>query len=139
MLHYKANERADTPFWQHCRDMPMPDTLAHKIDLFRSHGRIYREHEELFTESGWLQVMLGQGLMPRGYHPMVDLFPDGELARMIDGTRILLERCVIDDAVARRLHRQELRRREGRDGLTNSAYQRLRLPYAFGTFARKRG
>jgi len=92
MLHYKANERAE-PLWQHCRDMPVPDTLAHKMALFLSHGRIHREHEELFTESGWLQVMLGQGLMPRGYHPMVDLFPDGELARMIDGTRILLERC----------------------------------------------
>lgn len=93
VLHYKANQRSE-PFWQHCREMPIPDTLADKIELFLSHGRIYREHEELFTETGWLQVMLGQRLMPRSYHPMVDLYPQGELERMLEGTRALLERCV---------------------------------------------
>ena len=92
ILHYKANDRPE-PLWKRCRQMEVPDTLAHKMELFLSHGRIHREHEELFTESGWLQVMLGQGLMPHGYHPMVDLLSDQELQRLVDGTRNLLERC----------------------------------------------
>jgi tryptophan halogenase len=72
ILHYKANSRTDSPFWEYCRNMPIPDTLQQKIDLFRSHGRIFRTNNELFSEVSWFQVMFGQGIRPRGYHPLVD-------------------------------------------------------------------
>ena len=92
ILHYKANERTDTPFWQRCREMDVPDTLAQKIDLFRSGGRIHREHEELFTELSWQQVFIGQNVMPQAWHPMVDALSDAELAQFVDGVRGVLER-----------------------------------------------
>jgi tryptophan 7-halogenase len=93
VLHYQANERSE-PFWRHCREMAIPDTLADKIELFRSHGRTFREHEELFTESSWIQVLLGQGVMPRSYHPMVDMLPHEEVTRMVAGVRGVHEACV---------------------------------------------
>ena len=93
VLHYKANERTDSPYWIRNREMTVPDTLQEKIDLFRSHGRVYREHEELFTESSWIQVLLGQNVMPRSYHPMVDLLSDEELTQMLEGTRGVLQRA----------------------------------------------
>ena len=37
ILHYVANERTE-PFWTHCREMPIPDSLQHKIELFRETG-----------------------------------------------------------------------------------------------------
>lgn len=92
VLHYKANERTDSPYWQRCREMPIPDTLREKIELFRSHGRIFREHEELFTESSWIQVLVGQNVMPRAWHPMVDLLEERELEQMLEGTRRVLQR-----------------------------------------------
>ena len=46
--------------------------------MFRSSGRVFREHEELFTETSWLSVMVGQGIKPGGYHPAADLLPDAE-------------------------------------------------------------
>ena len=52
--------------------MPIPGRLQRKIELFEASGRIFREHEELFTEVGWLQVLLGQGVTPRAYHPLAD-------------------------------------------------------------------
>jgi tryptophan halogenase len=92
VLHYKATERPGA-FWQRCREMPVPDTLAHKMELFRSTGRVYREHEELFTESSWIQVLLGQDVLPERYHPMVDLLSDAELMQFVAGLKSLFQRA----------------------------------------------
>jgi tryptophan halogenase len=90
VLHYKATERHDTPFWQHCQAMDIPPTLQEKLDVFRSAGRIHREHEELFTEVSWLQVFVGQGVMPKSYHPVVDMHTDDEVRRMLAGVKKVL-------------------------------------------------
>ena len=92
VLHYWANRREEA-FWRDCRVMSIPDTLAHKIELFQRHGRVFREHEELFTESSWIQVLIGQGVLPAGYHPMVDLLDDNETEAMLAGVRRVLESC----------------------------------------------
>jgi tryptophan halogenase len=42
VLHYKLTERTDSPFWDHCRTMPIPDSLAHRIALFRDNGHVFR-------------------------------------------------------------------------------------------------
>ena len=94
ILHYKATTRDDTPFWRHCRDMPIPDTLARKIELFRANGHIFREHEELFTEVGWLQVLVGQGIIPTGHHPLADNVEAGDLADYMETIELLIEREV---------------------------------------------
>ena len=72
--------------------MAIPDTLQEKIDLFRAGGRVHREHEELFTESSWIQVLLGQSIMPAAYHPMVDVLGPDEIRQMVAGVRGVLER-----------------------------------------------
>jgi tryptophan halogenase len=84
VLHYKVTNRQDSPFWRHCRTMPVPDSLAHRIELFRETGRIFREPNELFAESSWLQVMLGQGILPEHYHPVVDVMSDEDLTRFME-------------------------------------------------------
>ena len=92
ILHYLANQREGQPFWQHCRDMAIPGTLQRKLDLFRGSGRIFRENEELFTESSWLQVLLGQGVMPKSYHPMVDLMSEQEIRQFVGNVKNVLDR-----------------------------------------------
>lgn len=74
ILHYKATARDDTPFWNYVRTMDIPDSLSQKIELFRSKGRIFRFEDELFGESNWLAVFLGQGIYPTSWDPMVDTF-----------------------------------------------------------------
>jgi tryptophan 7-halogenase len=95
VLHYKATERDDTPFWDYCRTLPPPDGLADKLDMFRRNGRIFREHNELFTETSWLSVMVGQGVETGGYHPVADLLPDAETLH-----RLKHIREVINDTAA---------------------------------------
>lgn len=83
ILHFHATQRTDSDFWNYCRTMSIPDSLRRKIELFRSNGRIYRDNNELFAETSWFEVMLGQHIVPRGYHPLVDAKPDELITKML--------------------------------------------------------
>jgi tryptophan halogenase len=83
VLHYKATERDDTPFWRRCRNMQIPDSLQEKIDVFRSKGRALPSAEDLFTEHSWIAVLLGQGATPKGYDPLVDSLPLANLRNFV--------------------------------------------------------
>lgn len=94
VLHYKVTERNDSPFWDYCRTMPVPDTLKRKMDLFQSNGRIVREGEELFAEVSWLQVMVGQRMSPRGYHPFANLLSEAQVAAYLQNVEQVVAKCV---------------------------------------------
>lgn len=83
VLHFHATERTDTAFWRHCRTMPIPETLKRRIDLFREAGRLFVKSGELFPVSSWTQVMIGQGIEPKQYHPMADFMGDDELRQFL--------------------------------------------------------
>ena len=61
----------------------MPETLAHKLELFRSSGKIFRDDNELFSEPSWTAVLVGQGLVPEAYHPFADTMRDAEIVQML--------------------------------------------------------
>jgi tryptophan halogenase len=94
VLHYKATERDDSAFWNHCRTMDVPARLQRKMDLYRSNGRILREDNELFAEASWLQVMQGQRVEPRGHHPFADLIPEAHAKAFIDDVERVVAKCV---------------------------------------------
>ena len=94
ILHYKATDRRDSAFWRQCAAMDVPDTLAQKIELFRETGRVFRKNEELFAENSWVQVMMGQGITPRAYHPIAEKLDDEELARLLGRLRENVARTV---------------------------------------------
>ncbi len=94
VLHYKVTARDDSAFWQHCREMAVPESLQRKIELFASNGRLYRDGEELFTEMSWLQVMVGQGLIPRGHHPFAGLRPEDEVVAHLNNVEQVIRKCV---------------------------------------------
>ncbi len=90
ILHYWANGRHGEPFWDERRAMALPDTLSAKLDQWRATGFIHREHEELFTEMGWFQVLAGQGVEARGYNPIADALPEEDLRTLLDSTEAAL-------------------------------------------------
>jgi tryptophan halogenase len=79
VLHYAANGRTGLPFWDRCRDMELPPTLAEKIRLFKEGGAVIREEDELFLDDSWGQVMIGQGIMPDGWSPLADNVPGEDI------------------------------------------------------------
>jgi tryptophan halogenase len=94
ILHYKVTRRNDSRFWRFCRTMPIPDSLAHRIDLFRETARVFKAPNELFAENSWIQVMLGQGLVPEQYHPVTGVMTDDELTRFMSDIRTSVEKTV---------------------------------------------
>jgi tryptophan halogenase len=90
ILHYHANERTDGPFWTDRRELPVPAELHRRMDLFRANGRIHRECDELFTEAAWLQVMLGQGIEPAGWHPLADRIDESQMGRVLTSIQTII-------------------------------------------------
>lgn len=87
ILHYKATERDDTPYWRDCRDMTVPDTLAHRLELFQENGFVFPDAADVFRVDSWLQVMFGQRLQPRTFHRMASMLDDERLRVMLQTLR----------------------------------------------------
>ncbi|MGJ8682185.1 tryptophan halogenase family protein [Paraglaciecola sp.] len=83
ILHYVVTEREDSPYWQYHKNMEIPETLKHRIELFQRSGHVCLKNDELFEDS-WMQVMIGQGLIPENYHPIVDNMSDQEVTKFLN-------------------------------------------------------
>jgi tryptophan halogenase len=64
--------------------MQIPDSLAEKIELFRTNGHIFREDDELFTATSWVAVLQGQGIHPTSFNPIANAFPEAQLSHEIN-------------------------------------------------------
>jgi tryptophan 7-halogenase len=68
ILHYKLTRRTDSDFWNAYRTMEIPQTLAHRMEIFKQSGYVWPDEVALFRVDSWIQVMMGQGLEPQNYH-----------------------------------------------------------------------
>ena len=80
ILHYWANQRVGEPFWDRMRGIDLPENLAARVAEFEGACLVQPRLDELFTESSWLQVMVGQGLVPRGWNPIANRYSESEVA-----------------------------------------------------------
>jgi tryptophan halogenase len=86
ILHYHLNRRDDAELWRYCRNMPVPDSLVEKIELFRHRGYVDVYRYGLFAPPSWISVFVGQGITPTGFEPAARNLP---LARVRDRLREL--------------------------------------------------
>ncbi len=106
VLHYKATQRSDSPFWDYCRTMSVPESLTHKIELFQQGGRIFRYEDELFSKPSWIAVMLGQNILPKTTDPIVGQAPEGQIIQSLDSMKTAMTRAT----TAMPTHEEFLRR-----------------------------
>lgn len=86
VLHYNATQRTDSALWDYVRTMPVPDSLAEKYEIFRSRGRVFRENEELFNDTSWFAVLIGQNIAPASYDPVAEVLSVEETRRRLAQT-----------------------------------------------------
>ena len=85
VLHYALNERHGDPFWDHCRNMELPDSLKHRLELFERSARVFKPQDDVFAENSWVQVMMGQGLKPQGYHNIAQAMSSEQMTAFLKG------------------------------------------------------
>lgn len=83
ILHYHLNNRQGEPFWDGCRTLDIPESLASRIALFRESATAFQASDELFRVDSWVQVMLGQGLEPRAHHRLGQMIGRERLGRSL--------------------------------------------------------
>jgi tryptophan halogenase len=115
-LHYHVTNRQDTPFWRACRAMEIPPSLKHRIELFRETGRVFRVPNELFAENSWIQVMLGQGIVPQQHHQVADLMGDAELSEFLRAIQSSVDKTVMQLPAHQAYVEQYCKASDGREG-----------------------
>jgi tryptophan halogenase len=87
ILHYRSSTRDDSEFWRQCRQLPVPDSLAYKIELFRARGHLVRYEWETFQDPSWLAMYTGFGILPEACDPLAEQFPEQELRQSMASMR----------------------------------------------------
>ncbi|MFO1367759.1 MAG: tryptophan halogenase family protein [Marinagarivorans sp.] len=95
ILHYKATSRADSAFWNYCRDMEVPQSLLDKIALYKEGGRVYRDSDESFSGISWLSVFRGQGITTEKYNPVADVYDEERLVARLKNIHEVIQRSVV--------------------------------------------
>jgi tryptophan halogenase len=105
ILHYCATERDDTPFWNHCRTMELPESVHYKMELFRERGHVVNYREGMFLEPSWIAVYLGQNVVPRRFDPLSEALPvsrlQTEMSRIGEACRSAAQRMPLHEEFLR--------------------------------------
>ena len=96
ILHYKLGERRDSAFWRYCAEMPIPDNLAHQIELFRSSARVAIIEPEGFGVPSWASILFGLGIVPEHYDPYVDRVDAAIVKQHLAGVHEAIRRTVLN-------------------------------------------
>jgi tryptophan 7-halogenase len=92
IVHYNKTER-EGEFWRHCRNLPLPDSLKERLDLFCGYGRILRDEDELFTPQSWLFLLVGQNVRPAAYDPFADTLSSEQVQTTLTDIRTVVGKC----------------------------------------------
>jgi tryptophan halogenase len=94
ILHYSLTQRNDSAFWEHYRNMEIPDSLVHRMAMFRENGYAWPDDVSLFRVDSWVQVMMGQGLMPKQHHGAGRVLPVDGLKQQMMSLRNMIDKTV---------------------------------------------
>ena len=64
--------------------MKIPDSLQHKIELFKSWGHIVQHEPEAFEKSSWLSIYHGFGIAPERTDNRIDQFKDADIKLQLE-------------------------------------------------------
>ena len=93
ILHYRLNRREE-PLWRYCAEMPIPDDLTRKIELYALRGEAVIRQYDHFAEPSWISIYNGQGMVPQTYDPLADRVPLERLRALMHERRDVIRKVV---------------------------------------------
>lgn len=94
ILHYHLTQRDDHPFWIHYKNMDIPESLSHRMKMFHENGYAWPDDVSLFRVDSWVQVMMGQGLMPKQHHGAARVLPVAHLKEQMAALKSMIDKSV---------------------------------------------
>lgn len=94
LLHYVTSERRDSAFWRDCAELPIPDSLRERIELFRASGLLRDGVDELFRATSWQAVFEGMGIRPERCSPALEGMSTEVLHRALRSTQAAVQSVV---------------------------------------------
>jgi tryptophan halogenase len=86
IAHYYLSRRPE-PLWAACRDIEIPDSLRHKLEVWKASGQIALGDLESYMEPSWLAILLGNGVIPERYAVAADFYPLEQIRKGMDMRR----------------------------------------------------
>jgi tryptophan halogenase len=83
ILHYCTSKRDDSDFWRWCQTMPIPDSLAEKLRIFKTNSYLNYTPGQFFTQDSWYSILEGMNIRPQKYHPLLNGFHRQDLANTL--------------------------------------------------------
>ncbi|MDB5703409.1 MAG: tryptophan halogenase [Sphingomonas bacterium] len=72
-LLHRVSMEGDKPILRVAGEIvPLPDSLAHRVELFRGRGRLQPRDNAAFGPADWLAVLLGRAILPVSWDPLAD-------------------------------------------------------------------
>lgn len=93
-LFYALAKGPEGDFWVKTELDNLPQTVARKIEQFRSRGRVVMYDEETLGEGDFVSVMLGLGVEPQRYERRIDAIDPVRLRAQVDAMQAHIDRVV---------------------------------------------
>jgi tryptophan halogenase len=94
MLRYLGTGWRPAQLWQRVAGHALPDSLAGRIELFRSRGRFTADEEGVFPRETWIAALLAAEQWPRGYDPLLDSMSWSRLQQHFARMKVVIAQAV---------------------------------------------
>lgn len=92
--HFQLITQSDSNFWQAANEIPLTAETQHRILLFKQRGKLASYPNDPIDKAGWINFMLGLGLLPKKYDPILDMQMSSNHSEKMQRMRVIIDKTV---------------------------------------------
>ncbi|MDG2384337.1 MAG: tryptophan 7-halogenase [Pirellulaceae bacterium] len=84
LLHYLLSRRNDSPFWSAARDVPIPTSLADRLQRYDETAMILESAHPVFREMNFYYIYAGNQRLPKRHHARANFSNFESVCQLLD-------------------------------------------------------